>query len=878
MKRWRSMRSLWRSLWKRGQAEDGLNDEVESYVELLSAEKVAAGLPVAEARRAALLEAGGIDQVVEEVRDVRVGARIERVLRDAKYALRGLRRDPLFTSAAILALALGIGVTTAIFSLVHGVLMRPLPYPESHELQRIWLNNPSQGIEKDYTSYPNFLAWRERSRAFENIVAVRGLTLNLTGAGDPEELQGEVVTEGYFEMFGVRPAVGTTFSPEQASPDGARVVVLSHELWSTRFASDRSLVGRTIQLNGESVPVVGVMPPGFGTAKFWVPLQFTAQSDLREAWGALWLPIFGRLRAGATLPQAQAEMSRLARDLAAEQPAALEGTGVLLEPLQTSMVGDVRTPLLLLLLAVTLVLLIACANIANLLLARGANRRGEFSVRVALGAGRAALVRQVLVESVVLGLLGGALGTFLAWFGVKALIVIAAGSLPRLGSVRLDLLVLGFSLAASLLASLLFGAAPAVDLARHKVSELLRGSGRSAVRGAAGVRPALMAAQFALALVLLYSAGLLLRSFANLLNVERGFDASNVLVVDLNLPGQRYADGEAVRQFYEQLLPQLRTSPGIQSADVISKLLLSRLPNSAAISIEGKTLSEVDANLPVAYDAITEGLPATLRMRLLSGRQFNAADGPNAPAVALVNQAFVKRFLPDAEPVGRRFTFGEPEGDSTRWIQIVGVLRDATRAGLDGPVPPYALLPFAQGPPSRVQLVVRTAADPIAMVPVIRGQLRRIDPQQPIANVRTLDQELAVSLAPRRIVLLLLTMFAAAAVVLAAIGIYGVISYMVNRRTREFGLRMALGAQPREVLLLVMRQASRPIAIGLVFGTLGSFGAARLLRTQLFGVSGFDVLTQGAVVAALALVAVLAAALPALRATGTDPLIALRAE
>jgi putative ABC transport system permease protein len=864
---------------KRRQAEDGLNDEIESYVELLSAEKVAAGLPAAEARRAAILEVGSIDQVVEEVRDVRVGARIERVLRDAKYALRGLRRDPVFTSAAILALALGIGVTTAIFSLVHGVLLRPLPYPESPELQRIWLNNPPQGIEKDITSYPNFLAWRERSRSFEHIVVADDVTRNLSGAGDPEELQGEVVTEGYFEMFGVRPLLGTTFSPEQASPDGPRVVVLSHELWSTRFGSDRSLVGRTIQLNGEAVPVVGVMPPGFGAAQFWMPLQFTAaQAGLRETWGALWLPVFGRLRDGVTLQQAQSEMSRIARDLAREQPGPLAGTGVLLEPLQTSIVGEVRTPLLLLLAAVTVVLLIACANIANLLLARGANRRGEFSVRVALGAGRAALVRQILVESVVLGLLGGALGTFLAWFGVKTLIVIAAGSLPRLASVRLDLLVLGFSLITSLLASLLFGAAPAVDLARHKVSELLRGSGRSAVRGAAGVRPVLMAAQFALALMLLYSAGLLLRSFANLLKVERGFDANNVLVVDLNLPRQRYASGESVRQFYDQLLPQLRTSPGIQSADVISKLLLSRLPNSASISIEGKTLSEVDSNLPVAYDVITEGLPTTLRMTLVSGRQLNAADGPNAPAVALVNQAFVKRFLPGDEPVGRRFTFGEPRGDSTQWIQIVGVLRDATRAGLDGPVPPYTLMPFMQGSPTRMQLVVRTAGDPIAMVPSIRALLRRIDAQQPIANVRTLDQELADSLASRRFVLLLLSTFAAAAIVLAAIGIYGVITYMVNRRTREFGLRMALGAEPREVLLLVMRQASRPIAVGIVLGSLGSFGAARLLRTQLFGVSGFDALTQGAVVAGLVLVAALAAALPALRATSTDPLIALRAE
>ncbi|MGH7469506.1 MAG: ADOP family duplicated permease, partial [Longimicrobiales bacterium] len=856
-----------------------LDDELSSYVEQLTAEQMARGRSAAEARRLALLELGGSDQVKEEVRAVRMGARIEQVLRDAKYAARGLARNPGFASAALLALALGMGVTTSIFSLVHGVLLRPLPYPEPHELQRIWLNNPEQGIEKDITSYPNLRAWRERSRSFDQVVAVRSITRNLTGSGDPDELRGEAVTEGFFEMYGVSPALGSLFSVEQASPDGPRAVVLSHGLWSTRFAADRTLIGRTIQLNGEAIPVVGVMPAGFGDAQFWIPQQFTAaQSGLRESWGALWLPVFGRLRDGVTLEQAQAEMSRIARDLSAEQPA-VENQGVLLEPLHTSIVGDSRTSLLLLLGAVVLVLLIACANIANLLLARSTNRRAELSVRVALGAGRGALMRQVMVESLLLGLLGGALGTALAWVSTGAMVKFATGSLPRLASVRVDLLVLAFSLGASVLASVLFGLAPALAVARHKVGDLIRGTGRGAVRGASGVRPALVAGQFALALVLLYSAGLLLRSFAHLLNEERGFDPTNVLLLDITLPGQRYATPAARHQFYDQLLTQVNALPGVQSADAVSALLLSRLPNSASISIENKAdLSEVDANLPVAYDAITPGLPNTLRMTLLQGRQFNTSDGPNTPAVALVNQTFAKRFLPNEQPLGRRFTFGTPQGDSTQWIQIVGIIRDAARSGVAEPVMPYTFMPHAQQPAGRMQLVVRTAGDPLTAVPRIRELMRGVDPLQPLSNVRSLDHDLSEGLAPRRFVLLLLATFAVAAVTLAAIGIYGVISYMVSRRTREFGLRMALGAEPRSVLLLVMRQAGQPVAIGIVLGTVGAFGAARLLGTQLFGVTGFDLPTQGGVLVLLTLVAALAAWIPARRATSADPLIALRAE
>lgn len=872
---------LWRAPKERERADRELSEELGSYVELLTAEKMAAGQSAREARRAALLELGGEDQVQERVREERAGALLDQLMRDARFALRTLRRSPGFATAAILALALGIGVTTSIFSLVYGVLLRPLPYAEPHELHRVWMSNPAQGIEKDITSYPQFRAWREQSRSFEHMVGVITLRRNLTGAGDPEELPGEAVTEGYFEMYGTAPAAGRWFTAEESSPDGAPAVILSHALWSARFGSDRNLIGRTIQLNGRAIPVVGVMPPGFGTAQFWVPLQLRGGPEsLRESWGPLWLPVFGRLRDGVTIEQAQAEMSRIARDLVSTNEA-VRSQGVLLEPLHASEVGESRTPLLLLLGAVVLVLLIACANIANLMLARSTARHGELSLRVALGAGSGALVRQVLVESIVLGLIGGALGTALAWYGVKFLVTTGAGSLPRLESVQLDATVLGFSLLTTLAASILFGVVPALDTARHQPGELLRRAGRGEVQGGRGVRPVLAAGQFALALVLLYSAGMLLRSFSNLLDVERGFDATNIVAIDINLPGARYSSDASVLAFYDQLLPELRALPGVERADAISTLLLLRgLRNSTSISVEGEQLSEVESNLPVFYDAVTRGLLSTAGMSLLRGRHFDRTDGPGTTRVAIVNQAFVRRFLDDAEALGRRFALGSgyPDGVDIPWIEIVGVVRDAKREGMAEDVAPYVFFPLTQYVNRRMQLLIRARSEPLALVPRVRETLRSLDPLQPLANVRLLDQDLALSLAPRRFVMLLLATFAVAAVVLAAVGIYGVISYMVGRRTREFGVRIALGARPGQVLQLVMAQAARQVAAGIALGTAGAYGAAGLLQSQLFGISGFDHRTAIMVVAVLCAVAAIAVWVPARRATGSDPLIALRTE
>ena len=798
---------------------------------------------------------------------------------DLIHAVRVLRRAPGLSLAVIATLALGIAINSSIFSVVYGILLRPLPYAQPDRLVMVWMANPREGIEKDVTSYPNFTAWRERSRSFAQMVGVRTVTMNLTSGGDPEEIRGSSVTEGHFEMMGVPAERGRTFTPEEASPDGPLAVVISHELWATRFGSDPAILDRTIQLNGESMPVVGVMPAGFANERFWITQKFMgSNTQLRQAWGALWLPVMGRLAGGVSIEAAQAEMDGIARAIEQEQPQS-EGRGVNLEPYRDSVVGDARAGLLVLLGSVVLVLLIACANIANLLLARGSSRRREMAVRVALGAPRSRLIRQVLAESLVLALVGGACGLALAAWGTDLLVAVAPSNLPRLDQVRIDAPILLFVLAVAILAGLLFGSAPAWQASFRDQSRFLAEGGRGDIGGGDRLRPALVVAQFALALSLLTGAGLLMRSFANLQSVDPGFDEQGVLGLSLNLPARKYADAEAIRAFFDQLTTGVREQPRVESVGLISNLFIGRLPQSAPVFVEGSTVPENERELPVAFDAISPDLMRTLRMRLESGREITSADRSGTATVAIVNQAFARRYVPRGDAVGHRFAFGTqaPE-DPANWITIVGVSRDTRRSGLDQPDRPSAFIPFDQRTPRGITMLIRTSGDPLSLVAPVRDVVRRIDPEQPVSNVRTVDQMIAQSLATRRFIMLLLAVFAAAATVLAAVGIYGVMAYAVSRRTREIGVRMALGARAGQVLGLVVGQALRHAAIGLGAGLLIALLAGRLLQSQLFGVGAHDPLTLGAVAALLAGVALIASWLPARRAARIHPLEALRDE
>jgi putative ABC transport system permease protein len=794
-----------------------------------------------------------------------------------RFAYRSVRGSMATTLTVALTFSLGIGVTTAVFSIVYGVLQRPLPFPESDRLVRVWLNNPRQGIEKDITSYPNFLDWRAQSRSFEKMAAVAGAVRNLTGVGDPRELVGSAVSEGYFGLLGVAPVRGRVFTADEEGQGGAKVVLLSHELWATQFGLDPHIVGRTLTLNDEPYKVVGVMPPGLGKEDFWIPLR--PSPDLRDSRSSLWLPVIGRLAQGVTLRQAQTEMSAIARRIEEANPQTNEGVGVRLEPLRASIVGDTRQPLLVLLGAVALVLLITCANIANVLLARGITRRSEMAMRSALGASRWRLATQVGTESLLMTFVGGVLGVLLAYAAVHALVAIAPPSLPRLDAIRLDGTVLAFAFGLTMLCGLSFGFVPALEAEGRGAAQAIKQGGRGAAGNSVAQRlqPVLVVSQFALAVMLLSGAGLMLRSFAKMQEVDPGFDADHVAVVRLAPRGQRYAKPEQITAFYDQVLASLRAIPGVQSAAGISTFVLDPLPNSAAIVIQGVTLPASLDKLPVAFDAVTPDLIATLRMRMLRGRSIQPTDKQGTPAVAVVSETFVRLFFHGEDPIGRRFAFGTPDNDAG-WITIVGVTSDARRSGLVEQVRPYVFLPHAQYTTNGLDVMIRTAGKPLALMPQVRAAVRAIDSELPLIGARTLDQVFGETVASRRFLTVLLSMFGIAACTLAAIGIYGVMTYVVGRRTREIGVRVALGASPHGVRWLVIGEAMTQAGAGLGLGVLGALFLSGLLRAELFGVAPHDPVTLAATAAVLVLVALLASWLPARRAAAVPPIVAMRQE
>jgi putative ABC transport system permease protein len=794
-----------------------------------------------------------------------------------KSAYRSLRGGAATSLAVVLTFALGIGVTTAVFSIVYGVLLRPLPYPESDRLVRVWLSNPRQGYEKDVTSYPNFTDWREQSRRFQGMAGIARASQTLTGAGEPRELLGSAVSEGYFGLLRVAPVLGRVFTAEEEQVGGPNVVILSHELWSGPLGSDTTLLGRSLSMSGEPAVVVGVMPGGLGEDDFWVPLRPTGQ--LREGRSILWLPVIGRLADGVAFEQAQSEMTEIARRLAAAYPEFNQDMGVLLEPLGASIVGDVRQPLLVLVGAVVLVLVIACANIANVLLARGAARRPEMAVRTALGASRRQLARQVGLESLLLALAGGTLGVLLAFAGLQGLVGLAPPSLPRLDAIRLDGTVLGAAALVTVLAGMLFGLVPALDAGGKGPGEAIKLGGRGAVGGSAvdRRRPVLVVSQFALAVMLLVGAGLMMRSFAKMQEVDPGFDATNVAAVELNLPARKYGEPERTRAFYDELIAALRATPGVESAAAISRFMQNQGSGSTPIVIEGAELPPALELVPVPYDAVTPDLVPTLRMRMLRGRGLELTDRAGAPAVALVSETFARLFFRGADPVGARFAFGQPETEDG-WVTIVGVVADARRSGLSEDVRPYVLLPHAQYTTRRLEVVIRATGEPLALLPSVRAALRAIDPEQPIARIRTLEQAFAETVAPRRFLMVLLSVFAVAACALAAIGIYGVMAYVVARRTREIGVRIALGAPPRRVRRMVIGQAMAQAGVGLGLGLIGALLLGGVIRGQLFGVVPSDPATFIATAVVLGVVALLATWLPARRAAAVPPTAAMRTE
>jgi putative ABC transport system permease protein len=803
-------------------------------------------------------------------------------MRDVKFALRTLARSPGFTAVAVLTMALGIGATAAIFSAVNGVLLRPLPYPDADRITVLWLNNEQEGIERDVTSYPMFEDWSESS-SYAAVAGHSMATGTFTADGDADLYAGAWVTGDFFRVLGVAPALGRALDRTNTVSGEDQVVVLSHGLWTRRYGADPLIVGRTVTINGSPQEVVGIMPRGFSYpdgVEYWAPLAPESENwrELTESRNALWLSVLGRLHEGVPVERAAAELDGIMARLVDEGLTA-PGNGVLVEPLRDTVVGSVRPALLVLLGAVGFVLLIACANVANLLLARGARRRRELSVRAALGASGRRLAQQALVESLVLGAIGGAAGLGLGLVGTSALVALSPQDLPRLDGVRVDGAVVGFAALVALATGLLFGLAPAWQAARSGIAASLRDSDRGSGGGMSRVRPALVMVEVALAVVLLVGAGLLVRSFAALQTVDPGFQAERMLSFRVIVGSAAYPEPERVRNFQQELLERVGALPGVEAATAANTLFLSRLPNMGSVAIEGRPpAGDLDPITAVTNDFVAPGFFRTMGMPIVQGRSFEPGDVAGGTQVVVVNETFVRRLMQGEEPIGRRFTRGNSEDPEAVWQTIVGVVADSRRAGLAEPIRPEAYRPMTQVSPRSIEVLVRTAGPPLGVAPQARALLRELDPNMPMAQLRTVEGAMAEAVATRRFVMMLLAGFATLAVALAAIGIYGVLAFLVGERTRELGIRLALGADRRTVIGMVLRQSLRYVLPGLAFGAVGALALTRLLQAQLFGIQPTDPVTFLAVLTLLLAVALLASWVPAWRAANVQPVEALRQE
>ncbi|WP_224367046.1 ABC transporter permease [Hyalangium versicolor] len=801
-------------------------------------------------------------------------------LQDLKFGVRNLRRSPGFTLAAVLALGIGIGANTSLFSVVNSVLLRPLPFPDSAQLVSIEGRHEREGSEKQGLSRPDFADVRAGNHSFTELGAYATSGVTLTQLGEPERLEAAFITSGFFTLLGEKPLLGRTFTSNEDPPEAAPTVVLSHGLWVRRFSADPGVLGRMIQVDGVAHEVVGVMPPDFDfprqarVVQAWLPLS---RNDLiRTNWdsrGAQLFEALGRLRPGVTLEQAQAELKALVARLEEEHPDTNEGRRVDVAGLQERLSEEGRRPLLLLLGAVAFVLLIACGNLANLLLARAAARHKEFAIRAALGAGGSRMVRQLLTESLLLSTLGGAVGLLMGLWGVDFLVALLPDSLRNVQAVQMDGRVFAFGAALSMLTGVLFGLAPALTAARARLSDALRqGRGTSASRTQQRVRGVLIAAEVAIALTLLVAAGLLVRSFWRLQSVDVGFQMDGVTTLRLALPKARYQDRAALTGLLSRVGERLRALPGAERVGFVFPEPFSTSTIGLSVEFPGRPESEKQS---AHYRAADEGYFATLGIAVKRGRVFTPSDTATAPQVVVVNEAFVQRFFPHEEPLGQSIIIGYDEPVRR---QIVGVVGNTRPYGLERAPEPEFYAPFVQTPWPAATIVVRSPLPKAVLAAAVRQEVWSEDSLLPVPEPTTLEELLALSMAGRRFQMSLLLVFAGAALVLAMLGVYGVIAYGVTQRYQELGVRLALGAQPGDVLRLVMAQGMRLCAMGLGVGLIAAFFIARLMESLLFEVGSSDPWTYGAIAALLAASAALASYLPARRATRVPLTTALRSD
>jgi putative ABC transport system permease protein len=859
-----------------------LAHEIEEHLRMHAEDYQRAGLAPDEARRQAVLAFGGIERVTEQYRDRRSLPLVETTLQDVRYALRSLRKHSGFAMAVLIVLALGIGANAAIFTVVNGVLLRPLPFRDPARLVHVWHVPPPAsfpGMTRFAVSAANYLDWQRRQHVFERMAIHHYKSFTLTGRGQPELLRAQGVSAGFFEVLGVPPLQGRWFLPEEDQPGREHVVILSHRLWQSRFGGDRSIVGRPITLDGASYTVVGITGPAFDYpywAQLWTPLAWTEKE--RAVRGEHSCLVVARLAPGKDVGAAQAEMTAISRVLAREYPEDNKGWGALVVSLHEDRVGDVRTSLLVLLGAVGFVLLIACANVANLVLARTLARRREMAVRVALGAGAGRIVRQVITETLLLALAGGALGLIVARAGVDLITAFLGEALPQSVPIAFDWRVLVFTAVISALTGVAAGLVPALRLARSSVIDAIKqGGGREdSEAGGSRVRGALVAVEVALSLVLLVGAGLMIRSLWLLNSVPPGFEPGGVLSAAVSLPERRYPERDQMVRFFDELVRRVRALPGVESAGVITNLPLGGGGNNWPIQIAGRPQLRMSEQPQVQGNVITPGYLRTMRIPIVRGRDITARDRSGGPAVALISEAMARRLWPGEDPIGQRFTIAFfPEAVR----EVVGIVRDVRERELATAGTASVYLPLAQVPVTDAVLAVRTQVTaPEVLASSLTAAVRGIDPDLPVVDVMAMEMVVRRSVADRRATMYLLAVFAAFALVLAAVGLYSVLAYSVRRRVREIGIRMALGADRRGVVQMVIADALRPTIVGLVVGIAAALAIRRVVESLLFGVSPSDPATFAAVSALLVIVALGASALPAYAATRVDPMLALRDE
>ncbi|HEX6048345.1 MAG TPA: ABC transporter permease [Gemmatimonadaceae bacterium] len=872
-----------------------VDDELQFHLDMRARDYEACGLTARDARDAAVERFGDVSGIGGALRAHDRRRERERQRKeymsdfssDVRFGLRAFVRAPAFTTVALLTIALGIGATTAIFSVVNAVILRPLPYPDADRIVQVWMDNRRMGLAEDLHSWPNYADLRDQNRVFSHMAAYATGGYNITGGCregecEPRRVAALFSTADLFDVLRVAPAMGRGFSVQETVPGSDAVVVISHGLWTGLLGADRNVLGRTVRLNGRERTVIGVLPPTFAfpnrDTDVWVPLAL--DEEARQFRGSFGFWSVARLRPGVEFSRAVSDLTAIAARLEQQYADVNRDLGVHLVPLPEQVIGrSLRTSLWVMLAAVGAVLLIACANVANLMLSRAAVREREIGVRVALGAARARLVRQLLTESVLLSVIGAALGVGLAWAGLRVLTSLAPADIPRLDQVRIDLRVLGVALGLAVITGIAFGLAPALQSSRAAVGSALREATRGGTSGrrAQRLRRSLVAAQIALVVVLLIGAGLLIRSFIHLQRVDLGFRPDNLLTMRLSLPGAKYQTPESRVAFFDALVDRTRQLPGVQGAALIEDIFLSATPTSTTFTIEGREMTQEERSIEVPLDAVSPDYFKVMGIPLREGRTFTASDNQAAPPAVIINENMARRFWPNESPVGKRFKYGGVDSQAP-FMTVVGVVGDMRRTGFDAPVRYETFRPHKQRAVGFLTLVVRTAGDPARLVPAVRAEVKSVDPDQPVFEVASMDQLLGAMVAQRRFSMALLGTFATLALVLGVVGVYGVTSYLVAQRTREVGVRLALGAQPGQVVSMVVRQGMAVAAAGLVAGLAGALAAGRLLTGLLYGVGPHDLGTFAGVTAVIAVATLAANWVPALRAARVDPLTALRSE